>query len=62
MDLGRLIETNYGVSAMHNSVFPTGWMQPGGYPNETYPQTQPEMQSSEDVLNKRELKFNKYER
>ena len=62
LDLGRLIETNYGVSAMHTGVFPTGWMRPGGYPNETYPQTQPEMQSSEDVINKRELKFNKYER
>ena len=62
LEIGRLFETKYGVNALHEGIFPKDWAKPGGYPNNKYPHTYPEMQSSQNVLDKKELKHSKFQR
>lgn len=62
LEIGRLFETKYGVNAMHEGAFPKDWAKSGGYPNGKYPHTYPELQSSKDVLDKKELKHSEFQR
>ena len=59
-EIGKLMEHNYGVHAMHQGTFPNDWVRPGGHPFAFYPRTQTNMQSSKEVLDKRELKQHKH--
>ena len=61
-EIGKLMEHNYGVHAMHQGTFPNDWVKPGGHPFAFYPRTQTNMQSSKEVLDKRELKQHKHKR
>ena len=58
-EIGNIMEHNYGVHAMHQGILPEKWVKPDGHPFEFYPRLQPAMQSSKDVLQKRELKEHK---
>ena len=60
--LGKLMEIEYGINALHSGNFPQDWVKPGGLSNDNYRQTCDEMQSSRDVLDKQELKKPKFER
>ena len=60
--LGKLMEIEYGINALHPGNLPQDWVKPGGLNNDNYRQTCNEMQSSRDVLDKQELKRPKFER
>lgn len=61
--IGRDFEKNFGYSAMHTGNFPEDWVTPGGFkPEDDYPATVDGMQSSTDVLERRELKQPKFKR
>ena len=60
--IGQLFEREYGFNAVHIGNFPNDWVKPGGLSNDNYCQTCDKMQSSADVVKKKELKFPKYQR
>jgi hypothetical protein len=62
LSIGKLLETKFGVQAIHTGFFPDDWVKPGGYPFSFYPHTTTQMQSSSDVVLKKELKQPKFRR
>ena len=61
--IGDEFEYEFGLDAMHTGNFPFHWVRPGGFKDDNdYPPTSAGMQSSADVIAKRELKLPKFER
>ena len=56
LQLGNIIESNWGYGAMHPGTFPTDWVKPSGMEENGYCKTVSAMLSSIDVLESRELK------
>ena len=61
-EMGKLMELEYGINALHPGNLPQDWVKPGGLANDNYRQTSDDMQCSRDVLDKQELKKPKFER
>ena len=58
--IGEMFEHEYGFNALHIGNFPNDWVKPGGLPKDNYRQTCDEIQSSKNVVEKKELKKPKY--
>jgi hypothetical protein len=61
-DIGTVFESEYGYSAMHHGRAPQDWVKPGGQPKQQYRSGTTGMLSSNDVLDRRELKHLKIHR
>jgi len=64
-EVGRALESHFGLHAMHIGTPPDDWVKPGGQALGTesnYRSTDDNMQSSEDVRDRRELKHPKHQR
>lgn len=54
--IGKILESEYGYSALHLGSAPEDWVRPGGLREEGYRTTCDQMQKSTDVLDRMELK------
>ena len=59
--VGKIMESKFGVHAMHLGQFPQEWVKPGGWPMEPYPITQTDMLTSKQVLDIGELRQFKHQ-
>lgn len=59
--IGKILEKQFGVKAIHCGNFPKDWVKPGGFEEDNYHTTMKGMQSSSDVIEKGELKRPKHE-
>ena len=55
-NIGIVMESEYGHSALHLGNAPEDWVKPGGLRSEGYRETCSGMQASTDVLERKELK------
>ena len=55
-----ICESQHGLEAMDTSKFPEEWLDPGGHPTGSYPQTRENIQKSINVLDKQELRKPKH--
>ncbi len=55
-EIGRVMESEYGHSALHLGNAPEDWVKPGGLRSDGYRETCSGMQASTDVLERKELK------
>ena len=61
--IGLDFERHFGFSAFHTGNLPQDWVKPGGFKvDDDYPVTMDGMQSSSDVIERRELKQPKFKR
>ena len=54
--IGKVLEQQWGYTAMHHGKFPKDWVKPGGNNGDSYRQTCAHMETSAGVIEKRELK------
>jgi hypothetical protein len=61
--IGKIMEEEWGYTAMHHGRIPEQWVRPGGARDEDgYRKTSPDMMKTEDVMNIKELKKTKVQR
>eukprot|EP00984_Skeletonema_dohrnii_P031047 scaffold23084_cov153-Skeletonema_dohrnii-CCMP3373.AAC.2 len=64
-NVGKAMESHFGLHAMHTGIPPDDWVKPGGQAlgkESNYRSTDDNMQSSQNVRDRRELKMPKYQR
>ncbi|KAL7537702.1 hypothetical protein ACHAXR_008006, partial [Thalassiosira sp. AJA248-18] len=61
MKVGSVLQSDFGYNACHTGNPPSDWVKPGGLPDQGYRPTSDDMQRSQDIKERRELKKQKWQ-